>query len=90
MPCCRQSSATESPFSACFKIDRICGSEYLLGFINISSFIKPKKILLIKPIIFRGDYLGFSHVMKQLGAWPGSGLSEIRIAELRIRPRIQP
>ena len=56
MPCCRQISATESPFSACFKIDRICGSEYLLGFINISSFIKPEKILRIKPIIFRGDY----------------------------------
>ncbi|NRF08257.1 hypothetical protein FOB27_06875 [Rhizobium pusense] len=35
---------------------RICGSLNLLVFIKISSFIKPEKILLLKPVICRGDY----------------------------------
>jgi hypothetical protein len=35
---------------------RICGSLNLLVFIKISSIIKPEKILLLKPVIRRGDY----------------------------------
>ena len=34
----------------------ICGSLNLLVFIKISSIIKPEKILLLKPINWRGDY----------------------------------
>ncbi|TBZ34262.1 hypothetical protein E0H44_32190, partial [Rhizobium leguminosarum bv. viciae] len=36
----------------------ICGSLNLLVFIKISSIIKPEKILLLKPINWRGDYPG--------------------------------
>jgi hypothetical protein len=35
---------------------RIWGSLNLLVFIKISSIIKPEKILLLKPVILRGDY----------------------------------
>jgi hypothetical protein len=31
----------------------------------ITSFIKPEKILLLKPVIFRGDYLSGIHVALQ-------------------------
>ncbi len=36
----------------------ICGSLNLLVFIKISSIIKPEKILLLKPVNWRGDYPG--------------------------------
>ncbi|AVC48657.1 hypothetical protein RLV_3493 [Rhizobium leguminosarum bv. viciae] len=35
---------------------RIWGSLNLLVFIKISSIIKPEKILLLKPVNYRGDY----------------------------------
>ena len=42
------------PPSAWCRMARICGSLNLLVFIKISSFIKPEKILLLKPVICRG------------------------------------
>ena len=40
IPCSRHKSATGTPFSACFKMLRICASLYFDFFIRISSFVR--------------------------------------------------
>jgi hypothetical protein len=55
MPCARHSAATGIPPSACRRIARICGSVYLLVFIQNLLMHLAEKILLMQPLTFGRD-----------------------------------